>query len=264
MKEQFNQFNPFDLQDSRLQNIFIGISADNNDGVNCDQAEQVGFEIQRSLDNTVVNQATIMRSKQVRTLATLLPAIKVNSDTIHADSNFLFQRLIMLIDRAEDPTSLFKDGLMRKPNKAQHGRELVKNSGILRENSENTTHVLDRGALLYQVFWNLPATYSNIMEQYCKYIFKKYGNYVHIVFNGYKSSIKYHEHQRRGKTFANIVFKPRNEVNCKQSEFLSNNNNKTALIKALTKKLRAKGHVVVECEGDADRAIVMKGIKIAR
>ena len=133
MKEQFNQFNPFDLQDSRLQNIFIGISADNNDGVNCDQAEQVGFEIQRSLDNIVVNQATIKRSKQVKTLATLLPAIKVNGDTIHADPNVLFQRLIMLIDRSEDltdcfdyeltpePTSLFKDGLMRKPNKAQLG-----------------------------------------------------------------------------------------------------------------------------------------------
>ena len=47
--------------------------------------------------------------------------------------------------------------------------------------------------------------------------------------------------------FANIVFKPRNQVNCKQSEFFSNNNNKTALSKALTLKLRAKGHVLVEC-----------------
>ena len=43
--------------------------------------------------------------------------------------------------------------------------------------------------------------------------------------------------------FGNIVFKPRNEVNCKQSEFFSNNYNKTAL----TLKLRAKGHVLVEC-----------------
>ena len=55
LKEQLNQFNPFDLQDSRLQNIFTGISADNNDGVNFDLAEQVGFEIQSSLDNIAVN-----------------------------------------------------------------------------------------------------------------------------------------------------------------------------------------------------------------
>ena len=77
----------------------------------------------------------------------------------------------MLIDRTEDltdcfdyqltpePTSLFKDGLMREPRKSQLGRELVKNSEILRENSENTTYVLDGGALLYRVFWNLPVTY---------------------------------------------------------------------------------------------------------
>ena len=143
LKEQLNQFNPFDLQDLRLQNKFTDISADNNDGVNCDQAEQVRFEIQRSLDNNVINQATIKRSKQVKTLAKFLPATKVNGDTIHADPNVLFQRLIILIDSAEDlthcfdykltpePTSLFKDRLIRKPNKAQLGRKLVKNCEIL-------------------------------------------------------------------------------------------------------------------------------------
>ena len=56
LKEQLKQFNPFDLQDSKLQDIFTGISADNSDVVNCDQAEQYGFEIQCSLDNIVVNQ----------------------------------------------------------------------------------------------------------------------------------------------------------------------------------------------------------------
>ena len=67
----------------------------------------------------------------------------------------------MLINRAEDLTncfgsefspesaSLFKDGLTRKPNKTQLGRKLVKNSEILRENSENTTYVLDGGAMLH-------------------------------------------------------------------------------------------------------------------
>ena len=256
-----------------ILNMFIGISADNNDGVYCDQAEQVGFEIRHSLGNIVVNQATIKHLKQIKTLATLLPAIKVSGNTIHVDPKVLFQRLIMLIASAEDLTdyldykltpeltSFFKDGLMRKPNKSQIGRELVKNSEVL---SENTSYVFDGGALLHRVFLNLPVTYSNIMEQYCTYILRKYGNHVHIVFDGYKSSIKDHEHQRRAKTFASIVFKLRNEVNCKQSDFLPNNNNKTALIKALALKLTSKGHVVVEHEGDADRTIAMKGIEVAR
>lgn len=269
LKKQLEEFNPFDVQEPRLQNIFTGLSADDKDGVNCDQAEKVGLEIQQSLDNINVNKATIKRSKQVKTLATLLPAVKVNSDTIHADPNVLFQRLIMLVDRADDmtncfeyeltpePTSLFKDGLMRKPNKAQLGKELVKDSEILSESSEGTIYVLDGGALLHRVFWNVPATYSNIMEQYCTYISRKYGNHVHIVFDGYKSSIKDHEHQRRGKTSANIVFKPINQVNCKQSEFLSNSNNKAALIKALAVRLRSKGHVVLECDGDADILVML-------
>ena len=181
----------------------------------------------------------------------------------------------MLINRAEDltncfgnqlspeSTSLFKDGLTRKPNKTQLGRKLVKNSEILRENSENTTYVLDGGEILHQMFWNLPATYSTIMEEYSTYILRKYGNHVYIVLDGYKLLIKDHEHQRRGKTFANIAFKPRNQVSYKQSEFLSNNNNKTALIKVLALKLRAKGHVV-KCEGDADRTIAMKRIEVAQ
>jgi len=276
LKEQLKEFNPFDIHEQKLQNIFTGLSADDKDGVNCDEAEKVGLEIQRSLDNIEVNKAIMQRSKQVKTLATLLPAVKVNGETIHADPNLLFQRLIMLVDRADDmtncfeyeltpePTSLFKDGLMRKPNKAQLGRELIKESEILRESNENTIYVLDGGALLHRVFWNLPATYTKIMEQYCTYISKKYGNHVHIVFDGYKSSIKDQEHQRRGKTSANIVFKPRNQVNCKQAEFLSNSNNKAQLIKALALRLRSKGHVVIECDGDADRPIVIKAIEIAR
>ena len=134
LKDQLKQHNPFDCQDSRLQCIFTGMAADLNDEVNCDQAETVGFEIQNSLNDVVVSKASIKRSKQVKTLATLLPAVKINGDPVYVDPNILFQRLIMLIDRSEEmttcfeyeltpeQTSLFKDGLMRKPNKALLGR----------------------------------------------------------------------------------------------------------------------------------------------
>ena len=36
------------------------------------------------------------------------------------------------------------------------------------------------------------------------------------------------------------------------------------MIKALALKLRAIGHVVVECEGDANRTIAKKGIEVAQ
>lgn len=51
------------------------------------------------------------------------------------------------------PTLLFKDGLMRKPNKAILGRTLMKESSILKEKVDCTTYVLDGGALLHRVFF---------------------------------------------------------------------------------------------------------------
>ncbi|XP_065672431.1 uncharacterized protein LOC136090184 [Hydra vulgaris] len=203
LKEQLDLFNPFEFQDSGLQYIFTGLCADKDDEINCDQAENVGLEIQNSLNNIAANQVSIKRSKQVKTFAKLMPSVKVNSDAVHVDPNVLFKRLIMLIERVEDltdcfkyelapePTPFFKDGLMRKANKAELGRELIKDSTILTENND-TNYILDGGALLHRVFWSLPATYSDIIEQYCTYITKKYGNHTLIIFDGfgYKSSIK--------------------------------------------------------------------------
>ncbi|XP_065662104.1 uncharacterized protein LOC136084858 [Hydra vulgaris] len=168
LKEQLNLFNPFEFQDSGLQCSFTGLCADKNDEINCDQAENVGLEIQNSRNNIAVNQAIIKRSKQVKILAKLMPSVKVNGDAFQVDPNVLFQRLIMLIERAEDltdcfeyeltpePTSLFKDGLMRKPKKAELGRELIKDSTILTENND-TTYILDGRALLHRVFLEIPS-----------------------------------------------------------------------------------------------------------
>ena len=52
------------------------------------------------------------------------------------------------------------------------------------------------------------------------------------------------------------------EVNCKQAEFLSNNNNKTPLIESLVNAMRTKGHDCITCD-DADKAIVSKGLEMA-
>ena len=268
LTDKLTQYNPFECQDSRLQCIFTGVTANKDDGVNCDQAERIGFDIQSSLDDVIVNKASIKRSKQVKTLASLLPAVKINGEQVCVDPNILFQRLIMLIDRSEDmtscfeyeltpePTSLFKDGLMRKPNKALLGRSLVKESSIIKDKVDSALYVIDGGALLHRVCWNLPATGSKIIDQYTSYVGRKYGNRTCIIFDGYSAaSTKDHEHQRRGTRSTEIVFKPTIQVNCKQSDFLSNSKNKSTLIKELSKQLRIDGHEVVECEGDADQTI---------
>ena len=270
---QFKQFNPFNTQDSSLRCVVTGLTAKEGDGINCDDAEKVGMQIQESLDNLTFNQAIVKRSMKVKTLTMLKPGVKINTETVHVDPNILFQRLIILIERSEDmtsyfeyeltpePTSLFKDGFMRKPNKALLGRALTKNSSNTTQ--ETTKIVLDGGALLHRVHWNIPSTFADVIQQYCHYVTKKYGS-VTVVFDGYESSTKDHEHKRRGKAkISDFTLQPETELNCKQADFLSNNNNKSLLIKSLIRALRSAGHECINCPDDADKTIVSEALKKA-
>ena len=141
----------------------------------------------------------------------LQPSVEVNNETIQVNPTILFQRLIVLIERSEDmtsyfeyeltlePTALFKDGFMRKPNKASLGKALAKNSCTTHSAlAEKSKYVLDGGALLHRVTWNIPSTYNDVIKQYCLYIERKYGKDTLVVFDGYNSSTKDHEHQRQG------------------------------------------------------------------
>ena len=195
--EQPRQFNPFICQDSRLRCIFTGAVADESDGIDCDDAEHIGMKIQQDLDNLAVNKSVVKRSKQVKSLAVLRPGVQVNSVTIHVNPTVLFQRLIMLIERSEDmtsyfeyeltpePTSLFKDRFMRKPNKALLGKALTKTSSTTHsEMAEATNYVLDGGALLHKVSWKVPSTYADVVQQYCDYVERKYGQNITVVLMG--------------------------------------------------------------------------------
>ena len=94
-----------------------------------------------------------------------------------------------------EPTALFKDGFMRKPNKALLGKALTKNSCTTHSAlAEKSKYVLDGGALLHRVTWNILSTYNDAIKQYCLYIERKYGKDTLVVFDGYNSSTKDHEH----------------------------------------------------------------------
>ena len=78
------------------------------------------------------------RSEQIRSLACLQDAIKVDNEHVHINPLILFGRLTTLAQRQEDikeqfkyeltpePASLFKDGLMRKPTKSTLRTHLTK------------------------------------------------------------------------------------------------------------------------------------------
>ena len=60
-----------------------------------------------------------------------------------------------------------------------------------------------------------------------------------------------------------VVSQLQNEVQCKQSEFPANSNNKERFIPSLALVLPEHGHQVTICPGDADLTIVRTALKIA-
>ena len=126
--------------------------------------------------------------------------------------------------------------------------------------------MLDRGALLHQVYWNIPATYAEILMQYT-YFDKKYGKGCLIVFDGYKSSTKDEERQRRSMQGSIEVFQLHNEVQCKQLEFLANSNKKKCdsfrVWRLCSKNMAIKRQFVIELAQDDDLTTVENALKKA-
>ena len=60
---------------------------------------------------------------------------------------------------------MFKDHMMRKPNKARLKQILTQDAHNLESISEGKI-VVDGGALLHQVRWKKNLTYNTIMNQY--------------------------------------------------------------------------------------------------
>ena len=118
----------------------------------------------------------------------------------------LFTRLSALAGREDNvekyfefeltsyPMSLFKDGVMRKPEKAS-----LRNLLLTKETVSKccTKKVIDGGALLHRVYWPGNVTYRVLLAHYVNTVRNIYGT-CHIVFDGYGiPSIKDHEHARR-------------------------------------------------------------------
>ena len=63
------------METPELRSLSTGIIATAE--ITCDDAEAVGHRLQSALDGVAVSNAKIKRSHQIKTLASLLPGIKV-------------------------------------------------------------------------------------------------------------------------------------------------------------------------------------------
>ena len=105
---------------------------------------------------------------------------------------------------------------------------------------------------------------KTFLLQYTSYLDKKYGKGCLIAFNGHKPGKKDQERQQRNtQGSVGVVFQLQNEVQCKQSEFLANINNKEQFIPSLELVLQENDHQVTVFPGNADLTIVETTLKIA-
>ncbi|KAL5006048.1 hypothetical protein ScPMuIL_017206 [Solemya velum] len=91
-------------------------------------------------------------------------------------------------------------------------------------------YVLDGGALLQRIPWQLGETYDEILNRYARYS-KKYGLSI-VVFDGYRDgpSTKDDTHQRRGHQARKVTFTASMALSVKKEEFLKNKENKQLFI----------------------------------
>ena len=277
MKEWFEQHEPFDENISGLRSLSTGITACDGDGVNCDQAEEVGREIHRKLDRVKVDEAKIKRADHIKPIAFLYNNVKLGQKVIHINPLTLFTRLVAMIQREENlekffeyeltpmPTSLFKDGMMRKADKPALRKYLIDDK--VPQTFRAGKLILDGGALLHKVKWIRNKTYKETAEIYCSYVHENYGKNCTIVFDGYgKPSTKDHEHKRReglAKTSAKIKVIETNTVHKNKQAFLTNHENKSQFLHLLGKHLRQQGHTVINCVEDADTMVARAALQFA-
>ena len=126
LKDRFEDHSPFTYL-TELISIANGVTDSEESQVKCDEAEQIGSNIQQSLDNVEIKISKIKRSEKVQTMATLQNAVKIEDEEVPIDPMTLFSCLVVFVMRENDiplyyfyvlsqyPTSLFKNGIMRDP-----------------------------------------------------------------------------------------------------------------------------------------------------
>ena len=270
---------PFDTTSKELRSIASGLTARDKDNINCDDAEDIGFKLQEKLDKVCFESVSMKRKEKIRTLALLQDTVKVQNESIVIDPLVLFGRLSLIAQNRDDaaaqfayelavePTSLFKNGLMRKPTKSSLRKNLIKNKLDCKEPTHHT--VIDGGALLFQVSWLPNSMYNDISNQYTDYILRKHGEgkTITVIFDGYDDplSTKAHEHARRnGLSSADVnVQDDLLKVVSSRKLFLKNVNNKKELIRLLTLKFLQHGINVDQSQGDADVLTVKVALRIS-
>ena len=266
---------PFDALPA-LQNIVTGISAGAQ--VNVQHAKDIGEAVLNGMTGKGVLQHSFKRKDQAVTFSSKA-SVKIGDDTAQIDSLLLFQRLVIDGSQENDlanvlcyelcsfPPALFesKDMLLEadKPNLAAAIWSAMPSKD---PPEHNFKYVLDGGALVQRIPWQVGDTYDKILKSYIGYVTKHYGQPV-VVFDDYSDgpSTKDCTHLRQGGGVEGrkIRFTANMTLQLKKKEFLSNREHKQRLIALLGERLSECGCDVLYASGDADLMIVQTAVKVS-
>ena len=169
------------------------------------------------------------------------------------------------------PPALFQSkNILLKPDKSQllHAiKDYTTTSEAERTKSipETDHYVLDGGSLLHRLKWTEGSLYTSIAGSYASFTINKYGKAT-IVFDGYNGepSTKDNAHERRKNHVSNKVqITDATKFTGKKEDFLSNNENKHAIIKLIGNQMQERGCHVIHAEGDADVEIVKAAVAMS-
>jgi len=102
----------------------------------------IGYDIQQQMNGLVFTDIVIKKKDGVKAVICLQKGVYVEGEKIHVNCSNLFNKLILLAERqpnmslysvyelAPIPTSLFKDNMMRKPDKAALGKALLMDASV--------------------------------------------------------------------------------------------------------------------------------------
>ncbi|CAB4064444.1 unnamed protein product [Lepeophtheirus salmonis] len=134
--------NPFDENKPVLRSIVSGVTGTEGDVINCDDAESVGETIQHELDGILYSESKTKKKDGIK----LLEALETTfTDREKRDIRSYFRYELIAI-----PFSLFQNSIMHKLSKAKLGHALQKQVTASTYKTDQSFHVLDRGALLHK------------------------------------------------------------------------------------------------------------------
>ncbi|KAG7255643.1 hypothetical protein CRUP_008469 [Coryphaenoides rupestris] len=240
----FEENNPFDHDRDKqlLVSFSTGFTSTADDTVNAERVAEVGREMQIKLDGQSVTSTMEVKFK-VQALSSLRKIPKVNEKKIHLNSLKLFNKA------GFSKTSL---------------KELTDPLNLT--NQPCSSLAVDGGWLLYMVKWEQGQTWQEIADSYLSYVqcLGSRSQKIIVVFDGYSSSAKDHDHIRCTKnSCCDLQFRPDMIHLTPRAKFMDNTHNKSELIHLLSSTFRKRQITVEQCDNDADTSIVRAALAAA-